>query len=595
MFIWNTGDLNPEQEAAVLAPGNVFLTACPGSGKTRTLTYKIAYELERLTSNKQRIVAITYTNRAADEIRDRIESLGVDTQHLWIGTIHAFCLEWILRPYAIYHPLLAHGFGVISPHDGETILEELLRDQNRGVTIYDCNYFYTSETLQISCEPRKRVHVADVITRYQIRLAERRLIDFELILKCACELIVSKPAIAKILSSIFSFILVDEYQDTKEIQYAIIGSILRAGRGQVRSFVVGDPNQAIYGSLGGYSITPQNFANLTGLTLDLRALAGNYRSSTRIVTYFENYNLHRTQISAVGSGRDFASLVTYDSLTTQANLLDKITRLVTHSIEDVGISQHEICILAPQWMPLASLTRRLIAAMPQYNFDGPGMVPFARDPENFWYKLARIGLTQASPKMYVKRLRWAIEVLQDLNTAGASTSTICAKALLRASNAFHSLQNDGLRYLSEYFDAIFAWLAIDYRLLQTPAEHHRAFFESSQARIDRIAQQGAESIRNIETFRKVFAERSGITISTIHGVKGGEFDVVVAYGLLQGMVPHFNDPEQHESAAKLLYVTCSRARKHLHLISERGRPRGRYNTYAPTEALANTQFDYDHF
>lgn len=100
MFVWNSGDLNPEQEAAVLAPGNIFLTACPGSGKTRTLTYKIAYELSRMTSDKQRIVAITYTNRAADEIRDRIESLGVDTQHLWIGTIHAFCLEWILRPYA---------------------------------------------------------------------------------------------------------------------------------------------------------------------------------------------------------------------------------------------------------------------------------------------------------------------------------------------------------------------------------------------------------------------------------------------------------------------------------------------------------------
>ena len=68
---------------------------------------------------------------------------------------------------------------------------------------------------------------------------------------------------------------------------------------------------------------------------------------------------------------------------------------------------------------------------------------------------------------------------------------------------------------------------------------------------------------------------------------------MIAYGLLQGMVPHFNDPEQYESAIKLLYVTCSRARKHLHLVSERERPRGRYNTYAPTDILANTQFDYD--
>ena len=72
MFTWDEDDLNPEQEAAILEPGSVFLIACPGSGKTRTLTYKIAYELSRLKSNKQFVVAITYTHRAADEIHERI-------------------------------------------------------------------------------------------------------------------------------------------------------------------------------------------------------------------------------------------------------------------------------------------------------------------------------------------------------------------------------------------------------------------------------------------------------------------------------------------------------------------------------------------
>ena len=97
MFMWEKGDLNLEQETAILHPSSVFLIACPGSGKTRTLTYKIAYELSRLASKRQFIVAITYTNRAADEIHERIEDLGVETSQLWIGTIHAFCLEWILN------------------------------------------------------------------------------------------------------------------------------------------------------------------------------------------------------------------------------------------------------------------------------------------------------------------------------------------------------------------------------------------------------------------------------------------------------------------------------------------------------------------
>ncbi|MEV1192286.1 UvrD-helicase domain-containing protein, partial [Pseudomonas aeruginosa] len=108
MFTWDPQDLNSEQSAAVVEPSSVFLIACPGSGKTRTLTYKIAYELSRRT-DKRIVVAITYTHRAADEIQERIEDLGIDTSGLWIGTIHAFCLEWIIKPYGIYSPALAHG------------------------------------------------------------------------------------------------------------------------------------------------------------------------------------------------------------------------------------------------------------------------------------------------------------------------------------------------------------------------------------------------------------------------------------------------------------------------------------------------------
>ncbi len=92
-------------------------------------------------------------------------------------------------------------------------------------------------------------------------------------------------------------------------------------------------------------------------------------------------------------------------------------------------------------------------------------------------------------------------------------------------------------------------------------------------------------------FRRVFASRSGITISSIHNVKGAEFDVVIAFALLQGMVPHFGDL-QVESAKKLLYVICSRARKNLHLISETGRM-NRGGPYLPTEVLASYAFNYD--
>ncbi len=91
-------------------------------------------------------------------------------------------------------------------------------------------------------------------------------------------------------------------------------------------------------------------------------------------------------------------------------------------------------------------------------------------------------------------------------------------------------------------------------------------------------------------FKKVFADRTGITISTIHGVKGAEFDAVIAYGLLEGMVPHFSDPAQIETAKKLVYVVSSRARKNLHLISERGRSRGWSGDYQPTDVIVGCAF-----
>lgn len=110
----------------------------------------------------------------------------------------------------------------------------------------------------------------------------------------------------------------------------------------------------------------------------------------------------------------------------------------------------------------------------------------------------------------------------------------------------------------------------------------------------KVRNKGSEFIGDIETFRKVFQSRTGITISTIHGVKGAEFDAVIAYALLEDMVPHFNDPNGQESALKLLYVIGLRARKNLHLISERGRIR-QYSgeEYQATRQLVSCKFSYD--
>jgi DNA helicase-2/ATP-dependent DNA helicase PcrA len=595
VFIWADGDLNAEQEAAIREPGSVFLIACPGSGKTQTLTYKIAEQLSGLESDKQRVISITYTHRAADEISERIEYLGVDTSKLWIGTIHSFCLEWILKPYAIYHDALKYGFRVINAHDSERILTEICRSfRNPRITYWDCGHYYTSTGRRLSClEARKHSAIDSVLDQYFAHLAANRQIDFELILSYAYELLLANPTISILLSSLFSCILVDEYQDTKQIQYAIIASILKAGDGKVRTFIVGDPNQAIYGSLGGYAITREEFQAMAGIELKQMELSRNYRSSERIIGYFENYNEHVMAIVAAAKHKDYGSLISFDATTSRDNLEAELVRLIRYNIEVAGIVPNEICILAPQWVHLASMTRKLVAALPEYSFDGPGMVPFARDLDNFWYKLSKIILTEASPRMYVRRYRWAGEILSDLNDAGIDISNMSRKVFLRHCNSLTVSETDGLTYLAASFEALFTSIGIYFRSIPALLEHYESFFDSSRSRIERLKKDGAEFIDDITTFRKVFEIRTGITVSTIHGVKGAEYDAVIAYALLEGMVPHFSDPDGHASANRLLYVVCSRARKNLHLIAEQGRFNGIGEEYVATTNLSGCAFTYN--
>jgi DNA helicase-2/ATP-dependent DNA helicase PcrA len=594
MFVWPKGDLNAEQVAAITKPGSVFLVACPGSGKTRALTYKIALELSRLTNDKAWVVAITYTNRAADEIHERIERLGVDTTQLWIGTIHAFCLEWILRPYALYHPDLKHGFRVIDSHDTEQMLTELCRGTPERLRPFDCNYYFTSEGLRLEATDRRRHQaISRVLGEYWARLRADRKLDFELILHYAHELVLTVPSIKTLLGSLFACVLVDEFQDTKEIQYAILGAILKSAGGRATAFLVGDPNQAIYGSLGGYAISRAAFADLCGLELAEMGLVTNYRSSQRIVDYFVNYHVHPAPIVAEGRDKDYLSLISFDRGTSSPQLEAELVRLIRFNIETIGIEPHEVCVIAPWWIHLASMTRRLVAALPEYSFDGPGTAPFARDIENFWYKLARVVLTEPGPQVYVRRQRWAGEVLAALDQAGIDIANLSRKSLLRECNSLNIQENDGLTYLREVFEALFARLQINFRAVPTLVEHHTAFFESSATRIERLVREGGVAFAEIATFRKVFATRTGITVSTIHGVKGAEYDSVIAYALLEGMVPHFADDNKPEAAKRLLYVVCSRARKNLHLISESGRTDGRGLPYEATQILAACQFRYD--
>jgi len=598
MFVWEKDKLNSEQEETIKETESVLLIACPGSGKTRTLTYKIAYELDKLTSRKEYIIAITYTNNAADEIKERVELLGVDTSQLWIGTIHSFCLEWILRPYHMYLDKLKYGFRVINSHESEVILTELCKTYiNPKITYWDCGILAKPDNIHLTClDEYKHQNLQKIIGKYFKLLKQKNQIDFEQILFYSYQLLSQKPIICSILSRLFPFVLIDEYQDTKEIQYHIITKILKVNNGKSKILIVGDPNQSIYESLGGYPMNKNELEKLMGFKLKEMGLTKNYRSSEKIINYFEYFKTFPNTIIPEGIDSKYPSVITFNDSISKEGILDEIVKLIEYNVIVKKISSNEICIVAPQWVHLASITRSLMIRLPNYSFDGPGMAPFSRDIDNFWFKLSRIVLTEPSPFLYVRRLRWSREVLYELEMAGVNLSDITNRSFLRLCNSIEVDETDGLKYLEAFFTEIFNDLGVDINFYPTLLEHYKSFFESSQSRIERLIKEGNPFIGNIESFRKVFKQKNGITISTIHGVKGEEYDTMIGFALLDDYIPHFNNLKGNMNSKKLLYVLCSRARKNLHLISETGRnvhPTYHPTGLLPTPHLLNYKYEYD--
>jgi len=235
---------------------------------------------------------------------------------------------------------------------------------------------------------------------------------------------------------------------------------------------------------------------------------------------------------------------------------------------------------------------RLVANMPDYQFDGPGITPFSSNKDNFWYKFSKIALTESSPDIYLRRLRWAGQIIDELALIGVDTSHLSKKRLLRDSNTIKLNEVDGLKYLDKYFKEMSAKINVDIDQHLALREDFDAFFESSKSKIERLKEEDPNYSPDLETFKKVFKVRSGITVSSIHGVKGLEYDVVIAFGLLEGMVPHFTDTQ--DSASRLLYVISSRARKNLHLISETGRKVSRWSDQDRTATVRLAECNYDY-
>lgn len=582
--------LNIEQKQIVQSSGNILVTACPGSGKTRTLIHKIAYELDQCKDNSKMIAAITYTNAAADEIESRIEKMGIKSEQLWTGTIHAFCLEWILRPYAGYCNRLKQGFTVIDEYTANKIKEEICRKFNAN--IYDTNTKANRKGKLLNSNDNNKKAASE----YHKFLNENKYIDFDLIMYLSYKILVSYPRICSCMGNIFRMICVDEYQDTQDIAYGILGCIFRASVNKPMAFIVGDVDQAIYGGLGGVAKSKKELEEEFGnIEFEEKTISGCYRSCQTIVDLYSNFQLNQYKISSLGNNKDDRGTICFNKAIDREELYNYIAQIVQENLVK-GIAPNQICIIAPRWEIVIPCARSLNTALKDIEFDAPGLSPLGRNHDNIFFKIARLFLTEPSPNMINTRIRWAKEIIYQLALnydINFEEDEISPLKLLKLINSIQCTEKEGIEYLKNVFDQLLGKLNIE-------LNRNSSLYEQYSALIEKVMNnQKKEGIStDIGTYRKIFSKKKGIVINTCHGVKGEEYETVIAFGLLNGYIPNWKDiymgEEKKISASnKLLYVICSRAKKNLYLIAEKGRFTAQKRPYLVNNELNSVVFDYD--
>ncbi|HPK27411.1 MAG TPA: UvrD-helicase domain-containing protein, partial [Anaerolineaceae bacterium] len=280
--------LNPQQQKAVAAPlGPTLVLAGPGSGKTRVLTYRIAYLIGVLGVPPYHILAVTFTNKAAREMRERVEKLiGNSGQGIWLGTFHSVCGR-ILRREADLLPV-DQNFVIFDEDDQHTLMKEIVRESGRDeklfrpASILDAisrakNELISPENYPI--QTYRDEQVRQFYIRYQQMLIRNNAVDFDDMLVYTQQLFANYPQVRETWAHKFEHILVDEFQDTNYAQYAILRSLAQSHH---NIYAVGDEDQSIYRWRGA------DYRNIQRFQADFEnaqtlLLEQNYRSTQTIL------------------------------------------------------------------------------------------------------------------------------------------------------------------------------------------------------------------------------------------------------------------------------------------------------------------------
>jgi DNA helicase-2/ATP-dependent DNA helicase PcrA len=600
-------DLNPAQREAVLhTEGPLLVVAGAGSGKTRVLTHRVAHLIAAIGVQPNEILAITFTNKAAAEMRSRLEDLLPEVaRRIWILTFHAACGR-ILRREA---PRLGYrtNFTIYDQADQVRLvkqcLEELERDPKRFPARGIHEHISTAKNQLISpAEYRNRVDsfydqtVADVYDLYQRRLFESNAVDFDDLLMLTVEVLQRFPEAKERWQKAFRYVLVDEYQDTNHAQYRLLQLLAEKHRNVC---VVGDPDQSIYAFRGADIRNILEFERDFGDTTVI-PLEQNYRSTNTILRAANAVIAHNSERkpkslwSDLGDGEPVRVLEVEDEHAEARFVAAELAGLV-----EEGVNANEIAvfyrtnaqsrvledILVRQEIPYQVIggprfyeraeVKDLIAYLQAIDnpFDTVSLQRIANRP--------RRGIGDASLARLQRyadghgRSLW--ETLEFPEEAGLGP------AQARAVNGFRTLMQSLQAGALELRVDELVERTMDRSGYVAALEAERTI--EAQGRIENLQElvgvaqeyQATAPEPNLSTFLQEISlfsdqdalrdQQSLVTLMTLHNAKGLEFNAVFMIGMEEGVFPHSRSIEENslEEERRLAYVGITRARERLTL------------------------------
>ena len=278
-----------QKEAVITTDGPILILAGPGSGKTRVITYKIAYLLENKKAKPWEILAITFTNKAAKEMKVRLEKLiSEDIRSMQISTFHSFGLKIIKENYDFFN--LNSSFTILDETDSISVIKKIIKDMNLDDKIYNAksikhkissakNELMDSKAYSIYAKSDIEKNIVKIYEKYEEKLIRNSSVDFDDLLMLPIKLFKKNKKALEHYQSKYKYIFIDEYQDTNEAQYKL-SRMISAKYNNI--CVVGDESQSIYSWRGA------NFKNILNFEKDYEnaktiLLEQNYRSTKRII------------------------------------------------------------------------------------------------------------------------------------------------------------------------------------------------------------------------------------------------------------------------------------------------------------------------